>query len=57
LEKTSVGGITFGHIGATREDVTAVWGMTGTRDGGVVISGYTSGANGRDILIVKLDVP
>jgi hypothetical protein len=33
------------------------WGLTGTRDGGVVISGATSsfGANGKDILIVKLN--
>jgi len=43
------------RIGGPEEDRT--WGLTGTRDGGVVISGATSsfGANGKDILIVKLN--
>jgi len=33
------------------------WGLTGTRDGGVVVSGATSsfGANGNDILVLKLN--
>ena len=43
------------RIGGPDEDHS--WGLTGTRDGGVVISGATSsfGANGKDILIVKLN--
>ena len=43
------------RIGGPGEDHT--WGLTGTQDGGVVISGATSsfGANGNDILIVKLN--
>jgi hypothetical protein len=43
------------RIGGPDEDHS--WGLTGTRDGGVVISGATSsfGANGNDILIVKLN--
>lgn len=42
------------RIGGQAEDRT--WGLTGTRDGGVVVSGATSsfGADGKDILIVKL---
>ena len=43
------------RIGGPGEDHN--WGLTGTQDGGVVISGATSsfGANGNDILIVKLN--
>jgi hypothetical protein len=43
------------RIGGPNEDRT--WGLTGTRDGGVVVSGATSSfeADGKDILIVKLD--
>jgi hypothetical protein len=43
------------RIGAQAEDHT--WGLTGTRDGGTVISGATSsfGADGKDILVVKLN--
>jgi hypothetical protein len=43
------------RIGGPGEDHT--WGLTGTRDGGVVISGATSsfGANGNDVLIVRLN--
>ncbi len=42
------------RIGGPDEDHN--WGLTGTQDGGVVVSGATSsfGANGHDILIVKL---
>jgi hypothetical protein len=42
------------RIGGPDEDHN--WGLTGTRDGGVVISGATSssGANGSDILVVRL---
>ena len=42
------------RIGGPNEDHN--WGLTGTQDGGVVISGTTSsfGADGNDILIVKL---
>ncbi len=42
------------RIGGPNEDRN--WGLTGTRDGGVVVSGATSsfGADGKDILIVKL---
>jgi len=42
-------------IGGPDEDHN--WGLTGTKDGGVVISGATSsfGAEGNDILIVKLN--
>lgn len=43
------------RIGGPNEDRT--WGLTGTRDGGVVVSGATSsfGAEAKDILVVKLD--
>jgi len=43
------------RIGGPDEDRT--WGLRGTRDGGVVISGATSsfGATGKDILIVRLN--
>ena len=42
------------RIGGPNEDHN--WGMTGTQDGGVVISGATSsfGADGNDIFVVKL---